>query len=167
VEWLTGLHSAYLTNRQLHIWDLRRNGLSQSEIARKLNITRQAVNQLAQTIPDKVAAALSDASRLNRVEPRLIDSNRGVLVGWSKEFRTEAVITLHPRIGLRVWYQHNLGRCKICPDKTQCKSMLLENAEQLGVTVSRHERDLDPSRLSSLVFSRMLGRESGSHASKA
>lgn len=158
---LTNLHSAYLTGRQLHAWDMMRNGLSQSEIARRLNITRQAVNQMVQTIPDKVAAALSDASRLNRVEPRLIDSSKGILVGWSKEFQTEAVITLNPKVGLRVWYQHNLGKCKICPDKRQCKSMLLENAEELGIPVTRQEKDLDPSKLSSLIFSRVLSRGNG------
>jgi len=143
----------------MHVWDLMRNGLSQSEIARQLNITRQAVNQMVQMIPDRVTAALSDASRLNRLEPRLIDSNRGILVGWSRDFQTEAVVVLNPKAGLRVWYQHNLGRCGICPDKKQCKSMLLESAEELGIPLTRQERDLHPSKLSSVVFSRALGRD--------
>ena len=153
---MTSLHTAYLTGRQLDIWDMMRNGLSQSEIARRLHISRQAVNQLVQVIPDKVSAALQDASRLNRVEARLVDSPRGILVGWSREFQTEAVITLNPKVGLRVWYQHNLGRCKICPDKKKCRSVLLEEAEGLGVQLTRPERDLDPSKLSNLIFKRAL-----------
>jgi hypothetical protein len=95
----------------------------QSGIARGLGISRQAVDQLAQSIPDNVAAALYDASRLNRIEPRVVDSARGALVGRSKEFQTETVITLDPKVGLRVWYHHNLGRCRICPDKKQCRSL--------------------------------------------
>ena len=110
-----------------------REGLTQSEIARRLNISRQAVNQLVQPIPDKVAAALYDTSRLNMVEPRVVDSVKGILTGWSKEFQTETVITLNPRIGLRIWYKHNLGRCRICPDRKGCKSLLLENANEFGV----------------------------------
>ena len=134
-----------------------RDGLTQSEIARRLNISRQAVNQLAQTIPTKVTAALYDASELNRVEPRLVDSTRGVLFGWSKEFQTETVITLHPKVGLRVWYQHNLGRCKICPDKKQCKALLLKNALEYGVSLTHQEKELDPSKLSNVIFSKFLG----------
>jgi hypothetical protein len=135
-----------------------RNGLSQSDIARKLNITRQAVNQLVQTIPEKITAALLDASKLNGVEPKHMDSTRGILVGWSRDFQTEAIITLSPEAGLRVWYQHNLGQCKVCPDRRQCKSTLLRSANDFGVSLTKQERELEPSRLSSLIFSKALGR---------
>ncbi len=161
---MTRLHTAYLTGRQLRVWDLMRTGLSQSEIARTLNITRQAVNQLSQRIPERVAAALNDASKLNHVEPRYIDSSKGILLGWSRDFETEAVITLTPEIGLRIWYRHNLGRCNICPDRRQCRSMLLKSADDLGVALSGQEKGLPPSKLSSVVFSRALApdqRKSG------
>lgn len=150
------LHSAYLTDRQLDIWNMIRGGLSQSEIARRLGISRQAVNQLTQVIPDKVTAALNDAARLNRVEPRIVDSARGVLVGWSREFQIEAMVTLSKKAGLRVWYQHELGRCRICPDRKQCRSLLLESASEYGVSLTSREKDLDPSRLSGVIFSKLL-----------
>jgi len=156
---LVGLHSAYLTGRQLDIWDLMRRGLSQSDIARGLNITRQAVNQLVETIPERVTSALSDASKLNGVEPRYIDSAKGILVGWSNEFQTKVAITLEPKEGLRVWYQHNLGRCKFCPDRRHCKSRILRTITALGVDLSREERNLEPSKLASLAFSRAIGRD--------
>lgn len=150
------LHRAYLSVRQLYIWDLMRQGLSQSEIARKVNISRQAVNQLAQSIPDKVTAALYDAATLNRIEPRAVDAVKGVLWGWSKEFQSETVVTMNSKTGLRVWYKHNLGRCKICPDRSRCKSSLLANASELGISLTGTERNLDPSKLSTLIFSRVL-----------
>ena len=156
---MTRLHTAYLTSRQLHIWDLLRDGLSQSAIARRLSITRQAVNQSAQTIPHKITEALQDAARLNGVEPRQMDSARGILVGWSRDFQTEAVITLSPEAGLRVWYQHNLGQCKICSDRRQCRSTLLRGIDDLGATLTRQERELEPSKLSSLIFRRALGQD--------
>jgi transcriptional regulator with XRE-family HTH domain len=140
----------------MRIWEMIRIGLSQSEIARKLNISRQAVNQLAQSIPDKVTAALQDASSLNRVEPKFIDSVRGVLLGWSKEFQTETIITVNPKIGLRIWYQHNLGRCRICPDKKNCRSALLETASESGILLTKTEKDLEPSKLSGIIFSRLI-----------
>jgi hypothetical protein len=136
-----------------------RNGLSQSDVARKLDITRQAVNQLVQTIPEKITAALYDAAKLNGVEPRHVDSSRGILLGWSRDFETEAVITVSSETGLRVWYRHNLGKCKICPDRRQCASALLRSVDSLGVSLTPQERQLDPSKLSSLIFSRALGRD--------
>jgi predicted transcriptional regulator len=138
---------------------MMRKGLSQSDVARKLDISRQAVNQLAQSIPEKVTAALCDASRLNRVEPRVIDSARGVLLGWSKEFHTNTIITLNPKTGLHVWYQHNLGRCRICPDKNACRSTLLENVNEYGISLTKAERNLDPSKLSNIIFSKLLGSD--------
>lgn len=159
------LHSGYLTGRQLDIWTMLRDGVSQSEIARRLGITRQAVGQLAHSIPVKVTTALTDAAALNRVEPMLIDSNKGVLVGWSSEFRTETVITLNPKVGLRTWYKHDLGHCRICPDSKKCRSLLLENAREFGIPLARHEKHLDPSELSGIVFSRLLGASKKSDAS--
>lgn len=136
-----------------------RDGVSQSEIARRLHITRQAVNQFIQTIPVRVTEALIDASKLNGVEPRVIDSAKGVMLGYSRELQTDVVITMHPETGLRVWYQHNLGRCKICSDKKHCKSMLLKTASAWGVTLTSKERDLDPSKLANLTFSKAFGLE--------
>jgi hypothetical protein len=160
---LTRLHSAYLTGRQLDIWDMMRRGFSQSEIARRLKITRQAVNQLSQTIPERITAALHDASKLNGVEPTYVDSTKGMLVGWSRDFQTEVVITLNTQLGLRVWYKHNLGKCSICPDKKQCRSILLTSASNLGLPLTRQEKRLDPSKLSSLIFSQVLGTRNADH----
>jgi hypothetical protein len=154
---LSRLHSAYLTSRQLDIWGLMRDGVSQSEIARRLHISRQAVNQLAQTIPLRITEALNDAAKLNEVKPRIINSAQGILFGYSREFQTNVLIAVHPETGLRVWYQHNLGRCKICPNKKKCKSTLMKTIDVLNVSLTSKEKALDPSKLASLAFSKVLG----------
>ncbi|MBS7656013.1 response regulator transcription factor [Candidatus Bathyarchaeota archaeon] len=148
------LHNGYLTNRQFNIWNMLREGLSQSEIARRLNITRQAVNQMISSIPEKITMALMDAAKLNRIEPRYIDNKKGILFGWSIDFQTEVIIALNSE-GLQIWYQHNLGNCKICPNKRECKRNLLKNAKNLGITLKWRERRLSPSKLSSLIFSKI------------
>jgi hypothetical protein len=133
------------------------DGLSQSEIARKLKISRQAVHKCEATIHERIAEALNDAAKLNRVEPRHLDTSKGILWGWSREFETETVIALDPQEGLRVWYQHSLGKCKICPDKRRCRSILLKHAASLGVSLTRNEENSDPIELSKVVFYRVLG----------
>jgi predicted transcriptional regulator len=144
-----------------------REGVSQSEIARRLHISRQAVNQLVQTIPARVTDALYDAAKLNGVEPRNIDTAKGILLGYSRELQTNVVITMHPETGLRVWHQHNLGRCKLCSSKKQCKSMLLKTIHACGVQLTTREKNLDPSKLAGLVFSKVFGREFHSKRSES
>jgi transcriptional regulator with XRE-family HTH domain len=152
---LTNLHSGYLTGRQLDVWDKMRKGLTQSEVARKLSISRQAVHQLVETIPDKITEALNDAAKLNRIEPRYLDSTKAILFGRSRDFQTEAVIALDPKGGLGIWYQHSLGECNICPDRRRCKTALLRSAEALGVALTKHDKNLPPSKLSNLIFSKV------------
>jgi transcriptional regulator with XRE-family HTH domain len=148
------LHNGYLTNRQFAIWNMLREGFSQSEIARRLNISRQAVNQMISLIPDKVAMALMDAAKLNRIEPRYIDNKRGILFGWSKDFQIEVIIALNAE-GLQLWYQHNLGNCALCQNTRECKKTLIKTAKILGVALTWRERRLPPSKLSSLLFSKI------------
>ncbi len=138
-----------------------RKGLSQSEIARELNVSRQAVNRIVEAIPERIVTALNEAAKINRVEPRHMDVSKGILFGWSRDFQTETVIALSHK-GLQVWHQHNLGECKICPSSRECKSMLIKTAEDLEIALTREERNLKPSELSSLVFSRLPGRDNGS-----
>jgi predicted transcriptional regulator len=154
---IKGLHTGYLTRHQVAVWDMIHDGLSQSNIAKKLNVSQQAVSQVVESISQRMSTALNDAARLNNVEPRFMDINKGIMLGWNSCLRTEVVITLNPRIGLRIYYQHNLGECKICVKRRACKSRLLKNARELGVPLTQQERSLNPSELSSIVFSRVLG----------
>jgi hypothetical protein len=134
-----------------------RSGLRQSEIARVLRISRQGVNRIAEVIPERVEAALTDAAQVNSVEPRFVDVDRGVLFGWNRDFQTETAIMIGKK-GLQVWHQHNLGNCKICPDQKRCKADLVQTADDLGIPLTRAERILEPSELSNLIFSRFKGR---------
>jgi hypothetical protein len=109
-----------------------------------------------------VTAALSDAAKLNGVEPTYIDGAKGILLGWSSEFRTETIFFFNPQQGLRIWYYHDLGRCKICDDRKECKSRLRRTAKSLGVELSREEIRMEPQKLASLIFSRATGRASPS-----
>jgi len=148
------LHNGYLTSRQFVVWNMLREGFSQSEIARRLNITRQAVNQMVNSIPEKITMALMDAAKLNRIEPRYIDNKRGILFGWSIDFQTETIIALSSE-GLQIWYQHNLGNCAICQNMRECKKTLIKTAKILGIPLTWRERRLSPSKLSSLIFSKI------------
>jgi len=149
-----------LTRHQKNVWDMISDGLTQSEIARRLNVSQQAVSQVVDSISGRVSTALNDAARLNEIEPRFIDTSRGIMLGWSNCFNTEAVITFNPTMGLQVYYQNHLGDCKVCLRRRACKSKLLKNAEVLGIPLTPQERSLSPSELSGVIFSRVIGQPS-------
>lgn len=155
---LIGLHGGYLTRHQRNVWDMISDGLTQSEIARRLNVSQQAVSQVVESISERVTIALNDAARLNEIEPRFIDSYRGVMLGWSNCFKTEAVIMFNPKMGLQVYYQNRLGDCNVCLRRRTCKSKLLKNAQVLGISLTSQEKSLSPSELSGVVFSRVIGQ---------
>ena len=61
-----------LTERQIVLWKLKLKGLSPSEIAVNLNISRQAVHRALKSIESKVYKALIGVAKANRIEIREI-----------------------------------------------------------------------------------------------
>lgn len=95
--------AAYLTPRLFDTWELRRTGLSQSDIALKLGISRQAVNQALVGATGKVTRALADAATINKNAIEGINSTTGILTGWSREFSDKAVISTKRRDEMQIW----------------------------------------------------------------
>jgi len=83
-------------------------GWPQIDIASKLGISRQAVNQALLEATEKVAKALTEAALINKIEVESVNPIDGILSGWSREFSVKAVITLTRKDGIQVWYEHEL-----------------------------------------------------------
>ncbi len=115
----SGLHSAYLTRRQLQVWNLTREGLTQSQIATRLRLTRQDVHFLARQIHSRVTSALTDAAKLCRVDPKEVDARNGILFGWCRELQAEAVIGFNSEQGLSYWVCGLICPCpyRVCDRK--------------------------------------------------
>lgn len=144
-----------VTDRQLSLWKMRRSGLSVSEIAAKLGISRQAVHKGLQAVEAKIYRALTSAAAAVKAEIKRIDVGKGVLVGWSPWLKVDVYITFSARNGVQVWFRHK-GNCRECPLRNDCRSLLLGEAEERGVELPRDE-DLEPSKLAEIFFERLLG----------
>ncbi len=144
----------YLTEKQLLLWRLRQSGLTLSEIATKLGISRQAVHKTMQTVENKVYEALISAAAASKVEIRRIDAKRGILVGWSPWLKTEVYITFSSRNGLQIWFKHE-GDCKTCPLREDCRKILLNEAEERGIELPA-SREIEPSKLAEILFDKLL-----------
>jgi hypothetical protein len=149
------LSNGYLTSKQLKIWDLKRRGLFEAGIARELKISRQTVHKAADVAESKVAQALMETARLNKIKVNAVDPATGLLSGFSSEFKTPAIITFSTRNGVQVWYKHE-GDCTNCDNLDNCKKMLLAEIEERNIQPSKSLESMPPTRISEFLIQRLI-----------
>lgn len=145
----------YLTPRQRDLWRLRREGLTESGISRREEISRQSVHIILNVAREKISQALEEAAEINRVRIEHTDALKGILVGESLEFGHKVVITYSPSNGIRVWYAHD-DDCRECKlDKSWVK-VILKEAQERQIPLTDAELRLPPHKLAKHVFSKIL-----------
>jgi len=148
--------TAYLTGRETGIWDLRRRKLSQSEIGRRLGISRQAVNKSLNLIDSKVEQTFSEAIEANNLEVRSINLVDGVMEAYSPAYRVPVIVSLSNVNGVKVWYLYE-GNCGSCGRAQSCRKMLEDEADERGIELTGNERRLQPTELALKIFSMYVG----------
>ena len=143
------------TARQLRIWGMRRDGSSLSDIARRLGVTRQAISKAMRGVDGKVSDALEATAEAAKIEARHIDPRMGVLLGYSHETNERVVVTLSTRHGVQIWH-HYAGRCGGCELLDRCMRVILDEAEERGVSLTEEERAGYPAEIARAVFSKVI-----------
>jgi len=145
----------YLTPRQRHLWSLQLGGLTESDISRKEEISRQSVHIILDVAQEKLSRALKEAAEVNRIRVSHMDPAKAVLFGESLEFGHKVVVTYSPSNGIKIWYAHD-DDCRECRlDKSWVK-VILKEAEQRRIELSAAEIQRPPHKLAKLIFSKML-----------
>lgn len=152
--------TAYLTGRETGIWDLRRRKLSQSEIGRRLGISRQAVNKSLNLIDSKVEQVFSEVIEANNLEARSMNLVDGVMEAYSPAYRVPVIVSLSNINGVKVWYLYE-GNCGSCNRARSCRKMLDDEADEREIELTRDERRLQPTELALKIFLRYVGGASG------
>ena len=142
-----------LTQRQYLFWRLRILGLSIIEIAKKFNISRQAVHKCLRSADAKIYNALTSVARANRVMIKKVDVRNGFLIGWSPIFKTEVFITYSFKNGVQVWFKHE-GDCKNCSLRDECRSIILSEAKERNITLSNINEE--PTKLAEEFFNKLI-----------
>ena len=130
--------------------------IKQSEIAQILGVTKQTVNKSISIIERKISRSLYEAAKLNRIVIKSIKPLKGVLIGYSPEFKTDVVIFLSAKHGLQIWYKIK-HVCKTCESYDECKRILLDEFEARGIKLSEKEKSSEPNKLAELLFNYLLG----------
>jgi hypothetical protein len=149
------LPTAYMTDRQLEIWRLRLKGLSKAEIGRTLGITRQAVYDVEGIMLEKVEQALIHTAESNMIEPRYVDSTKGVLLGYNPASQQKVIITFSARNGVQTWH-YEQPDCTLCLWIDKCRNRLIAEAEERGVDLSQEDKSHSPSELAHMIFSSII-----------
>ena len=145
----------YLTPRQREIWGLAIRGDTESEISRKLEISRQSVHIMLDAAQGRILQGLNDAAEVNRIQVKHIDVGKGILLGYNPEFDHKVVITYSPKHGIRVWYAHD-EECQQCKFDKKWVEIVLDEAKERNIKLSSKELRLPPPKLARAVFEKIL-----------
>jgi hypothetical protein len=146
-----------LTPNQKTVLDLVSEGLSFSDVARKLAVTKQHIQQTHQLATSMVLSGLIDVAHANQVEVRKVDPSKGVLWGYSPWLKNQVFITFTPKRGVRVW--NWIERPDEVRDRAlleDAKSYLLDLADRDRIVLTGQEKTLHAAKLAQLVFSRLV-----------
>lgn len=145
--------SGYLTSREAIIWDLRRQNHSQSEIGKKLGISRQAVNKAFQIIDGKVEQAFMETAETINLDIKTINLVEGVMSAHSPAYDIPVVVSLSKANGLKLWYLYE-GNCEKCHLVSTCHRILKEEAKERGIFLYPADQILTPTKLALRIFGR-------------
>lgn len=140
-----------LNDKQFEFWRLRRSGLSNINIARSFNISKQAVSRALITMDERIEKTLLEMARVNQIEMEKVKSKRGVLFGRSVPFNVNAIIFVSAKHGMQVWYEHE-GDCGACARYTQCIELLWDFADEMKLKL---EKANDPTKLAEELFEKL------------
>jgi predicted transcriptional regulator len=137
--------------KQFEFWKMRRSGVPNIKIANLVGISRQAVSRALQLMDGKIESTLCEMAHANQIEISKINAERGVLIGTSIPFQTDAIIFVSAKHGIQVWYKHD-GDCGTCQRYAECIELLWDYATELGIKI---ERTADPTKMAEKLFAKV------------
>ena len=149
------LSTAYMTTRQLDIWDMNRRGEPRSKIGESFGFTRQAVYDALKISMEKVENALRQTADASSIEIIKIDPKNGILLGQMPLNSSRVIITFSRKHGVQTWHFEEPD-CDRCRYVKRCAERLLDEAEERNIELGSDQRSLPPSRLAHVIFSKLI-----------
>ena len=144
-----------MTTRQLDIWDMNRKGEPRSKIGERFGFTRQAVYDALKISIEKVDTALKQTADASSIEIIRVDPKNGILLGQMPIDSRRVIITFSRKYGIQTWHFEE-PNCADCRYTKRCTERLIDEAKERDVEVSGEQRNLPPSKLAHIIFSKLL-----------
>ncbi|RLI77818.1 hypothetical protein DRP05_09075 [Archaeoglobales archaeon] len=138
-------------NKQFEFWILRRKGFANIDIARTLNISRQAVSRALLRMDEKISKTLLEMAKANQIEVESLNPKYGILFGYSIPLKVNAIIFVSEKHGIQVWYEHE-GDCNSCERYRQCMELLWDFADEMNIKL---EKVANPTKLADELFEKL------------
>ena len=132
------LSSAYLTTRQLDIWDMNRKGEPRSRISERFGFTRQAVYDALKISMEKVENALRHTAEASSIEIIRVDPKNGILLGRMPIDSNKVIITFSRKHGVQTWHFEEPD-CDKCRFTNRCTERLIDEAKERDVEISEEQ----------------------------
>ncbi len=140
-----------VTKKESHVWTLRFKGLNGTEIAKKLEVTRQAISKTLKNVDAKILRTLNENAGMMGLAVTSVDTERGILLGYHPQTRTKTMVFYLPKSGIQSWFQHD-GECEGCITKDRCMSVLMEASEFWEVPFEEGE---SPTKIAEKLFEKV------------
>ena len=148
--------SSPLSQSQKDIWQLISTGFTVSNIAKKLNTTRQYVNQTRIITEAKLSTTLLEVARTNDLQVTRLYSKQAILLGYHPALKKKAIVTYTTSHGLKVWYWHE--HPEEVTDQNflnQTRQYLIDIAKERGIEIPDADK-IHPAKLAHLVFCKLI-----------
>jgi|SRR5208283_2549185 len=148
--------SSPLSQSQKTIWALITKGFSVANIAKKLNTTRQYINQTRLAAEAKLATTLLDVAQVNDLQVTKLYPKQAMLLGYHPSLKRKAIITYTTSHGLKVWYWHDHPEEVTDIDfLNQTRQYLLEIAKERGVEIE-NAAQIHPAKFAHMIFTQLI-----------
>ncbi|MHA1917049.1 MAG: hypothetical protein ACTSUV_01910 [Candidatus Ranarchaeia archaeon] len=95
------LSMGYITKHQASIWDLRRKGHTQTDIAKKFKSSVQFIHKTLNITNSRITKAILETAKLNHIKlSGNIDLTNGIAFGYHNKFNLEIAITYSQKYGI-------------------------------------------------------------------
>ena len=125
-------------------------------MARELKVTRQTVHKALNIANAKVQESLEEIAKINKIKIQTVNPATGVLTGYSRHFKTEAIVTFSAKSGIQVWYRHE-GNYQDCEQLPTCRKTLLSEAKERNIPIPEKHETILPSEFAKTLFSKITG----------
>ncbi len=92
----------YPTDKQVQIWNLKRENFTGKEIAKKLNADPGFVSRSLKEANTRIKGLLENVARMNKIKLDLLNEELGVARGHSHMFNIKTYITFSPTNGINI-----------------------------------------------------------------
>jgi len=148
--------SSPLTQKQKIVWSLLNKGLTITTIAKKLNTTRQFINQTKLSAETKLTTTLLDIAQANDLQITKLYPKDGILLAYHPALKHKAILTYNTNHGIKIWYWHN--NPEEITDTTflnQTRQYLTDITKERNIEIKDKDK-IHPAELAHQIFSKLI-----------